>query len=83
MIAKEKWEVGKQVIVVASDINHIDKTEIPLKYVGDGYLEDMRNGHRVWFNVRLFPNVFEGMCLSLGLVYNMAVIESYEVVKIL
>ena len=79
----EKWEVGKEIIVAASDINHNDKREITLRYLGKGYLEDTRNGNKVWFNDVLFPNVFEGMCLSLGLTHNMSVCETYEVIKIL
>lgn len=83
MINVENWEVGKKVVVSASDINHDDKREITLEYLGDGYLEDVTNGNRVWFDNTLFPNVFEGMCISLGLVHNIAVCETYEVVTVL
>lgn len=83
MVDTRKWEIGDEIIVAASSINHEDKREITLKYLGEGILEDVNNGNRVWFNNTLFPTVFEGMCLSLGLVLNRAVCESYEVLKVL
>jgi hypothetical protein len=83
MVDTQKWQIGTEVVVAASQINHEDDREITLKYIGDGYLEDVRNGNKVWFNDVLFPNVFEGMCLSLGLVHNMSVCETYEVLRIL
>ena len=79
----KKWEVGQEIIVKASDVNHVDDREIRLKYLGEGYLEDTSNGNKVWFNDNLFPTVFEGMCISLGLTMNVAVSESYEVTEIL
>lgn len=83
MLSKQKWEVGTEVIVAASDINHDDKRRIHLKYKGNGILQDIDSGKEVSFNDFLFPNVFEGMCLSLGLTHNIAVCESYEVLEII
>lgn len=83
MIDTHKWVVGDVIVVMASSINHEDKREITLEYLGDGILEDTSNGNRVWFNSTLFPTVFKGMCLSLGLTLNRAVCESYEVLRVL
>lgn len=83
MTDKKRWEVGTEVIVVASDINHEDKRKIHLRYVGEGELLDVDSNKRVSFNTRLFPNVFEGMCISLGLIHNITVCESYEVIEVL
>lgn len=82
-IYTENWEVGKRIVVAASDVNHKDKREIILEYIGNGYLKDVSNNNKVWFNGSLFPKVFVGMCLSLGLALNMHVCETYEVIKIL
>ena len=83
MVHDKKWSKGLKVRVVASDINHSDKREVELEYIGEGYLRDTSNGNEVWFNDQLFPNVYEGMCLSLGLTRNIKVCETYEVVSIL
>ena len=82
MINPESWNVGKQIIVSASSINHEDDREITLEYLGRGFLQDTSNGNTVSFNETLFPNVYEGMCLSLGLVHNISVCETYKVLRI-
>ena len=83
MINPDRWDEGKRIIVSASIINHEDGREITLEYKGNGYLEDISNGNMVGFNETLFPNVYEGMCISLGLVHNISVCETYRVVKVI
>lgn len=83
MINPENWSVGKQVVVAASNINHEDDREIILEYLGHGFLQDVSNGNKVSFSEVLFPHVYEGMCLSLGLVHNISVCETYKVLRVL
>lgn len=76
------WQVGQEIIVIAQSFNHSDDRKIVLKYLGEGILEDVRNGNRVSFNLDLFPYVYEDMNLPLGLVHNILVRESYKVVQV-
>lgn len=76
------WKVGQEITVIAQSFNHSDDRKIILKYLGEGILEDVRNGNRVSFNLDLFPYVYEDMNLPLGLVHNILVRESYKVVQV-
>ena len=83
MVKVEELKKGRRIVVSASEINHDDDREITLEYDGNGYFHDVDNGNQVGFNTTLFPNVYEGMCISLGLVYNTSVCETYKVVRVL
>lgn len=76
------WQVGQEITVIAQSFNHSDDRKIVLKYLGEGILEDVRNGNRVSFNLDLFPYIYEDMNLPLGLVHNILVRESYKVVQV-
>lgn len=60
------WKEG-MVIKVESGFLYNRKDVFYLKYIGDGYLEDINTGRKIWVDTNIYPKIFEGFTLNLAI----------------